>query len=282
MGDETAFGNTLQLSQLVRAVHPQARMLNVWQLHGGVSAHITALEVELPAGERRKWIVRLHGKTDIGHNPHIAVQEFQLLQALQSEAIAAPKPVYLDDAALFLHQPCLVVEFLAGETNFNPPNLDIYLEQFTAQLVRIHAVDHARLELDFLPRLVVELSADEAGRASNTPSLLHGDYWPGNVLWLNGQLTGVVDWEDACLGNPLAEIANTRLELLWAFSAPAMQAFTRRYQALTGISLAQLPVWDLWAARKAGSRLAGWGLDTSKEQTMRDQLTWFIEQAQQG
>ena len=27
-------------------------------------------------------------------------------------------------------------------------------------------------------------------------ALLHGDYWPGNVLWKNGALVGVIDWED--------------------------------------------------------------------------------------
>jgi len=29
------------------------------------------------------------------------------------------------------------------------------------------------------------------------PVVLHGDYWPGNVLWRDGRLVGVIDWEEA-------------------------------------------------------------------------------------
>ena len=41
----------------------------------------------------------------------------------------------------------------------------------------------------------------------NPPALLHGDYWPGNILWKDGRLAAVIDWEDACLGDPLVDLA---------------------------------------------------------------------------
>ena len=63
--------------------------------------------------------------------------------------------------------------------------------------------------------------------------LLHGDFWPGNILWRYGQLVAVIDWEDAALGDPLADVANSRLEILWAFGIDAMQSFTHYYQSLT-------------------------------------------------
>ena len=59
----------------------------------------------------------------------------------------------------------------------------------------------------------------------NRSVLLHGDFWPGNILWRDGQIVGVIDWEDAAFGDPLADIANTRLELLWAFGVEAMRQF---------------------------------------------------------
>lgn len=30
--------------------------------------------------------------------------------------------------------------------------------------------------------------------------LIHGDYQPGNVLFENGKMTGIIDWDLACLG----------------------------------------------------------------------------------
>jgi aminoglycoside phosphotransferase (APT) family kinase protein len=42
----------------------------------------------------------------------------------------------------------------------------------------------------------------------------------------------VIDWEDAAIGCPLADLANARLELLWAAGGEAMEEFTRRYTAM--------------------------------------------------
>jgi aminoglycoside phosphotransferase (APT) family kinase protein len=50
---------------------------------------------------------------------------------------------------------------------------------------------------------------------------LHGDYWPGNLLWNDGKLAAVLDWEDAERGDPLADIALARLDICWAFGDAA-------------------------------------------------------------
>jgi aminoglycoside phosphotransferase (APT) family kinase protein len=57
--------------------------------------------------------------------------------------------------------------------------------------------------------------------ASGRQSVLHGDLWPANVLRHRGQLTGLVDWERAAVGDPELDIgfAKVGLELL---PAPAM------------------------------------------------------------
>lgn len=45
-------------------------------------------------------------------------------------------------------------------------------------------------------------------------------------MWRDGQLAAVIDWEDAQLGDPLADVANARLEILWAFGIEAMLRFS--------------------------------------------------------
>jgi aminoglycoside phosphotransferase (APT) family kinase protein len=112
----------------------------------------------------------------------------------------------------------------------------------------------------------------------NPPVLLHGDYWPGNLLWKNGQLVAVIDWEDAAIGNPLADIANSRLEILWAFGNDAMERFTRLYQSMASVNFTHLPYWDLCAALRPASKIAKWGLDAMTEKTMRERHKWFITQ----
>lgn len=47
----------------------------------------------------------------------------------------------------------------------------------------------------------------------------------------------------------------------WAFGEEAMNFFTRHYRKLTNIDYTNLPLWDLWAAHKAGLQIGNWGLD---------------------
>ena len=59
--------------------------------------------------------------------------------------------------------------------------------------------------------------------------LLHGDFWAGNLLWRDATIVAVIDWEEAATGDPLTDVATTRLDLLWAFGPGAMTAFTDHY-----------------------------------------------------
>ena len=65
----------------------------------------------------------------------------------------------------------------------------------------------------------------------NLPALLHGDYWPGNVLWEDGRLAAIIDWEDASVGDPLVDVSNARLEILWVFG-PSVEEFTRHSRGM--------------------------------------------------
>jgi hypothetical protein len=89
----------------------------------------------------------------------------------------------------------------------------------------------------------------------------------------------VIDWEDAAVGDPLADVANARLELLWALGLEAMDDFTRRYEAATAVDLADLPHWDLWAGGRLGSHMAGWNLDDATANAMRAGHEMFVARA---
>jgi hypothetical protein len=63
--------------------------------------------------------------------------------------------------------------------------------------------------------------------------LLHRDFHPGNVLWRRGTVTGVVDWQGACTGPAVADVAHCRVNLL-TFGAGAAQRFTAFWQREAG------------------------------------------------
>lgn len=292
-----------KFARVVRRIDPRSKLLRAWPLTGGVSAQMTALEIERADGRAQKMIVRLHGEIDRKNNPQIAADEFRLLQLLRAAGLPVPEPYYLDTSGEIFSIPYIVIEYIEGKTEFAPADISDYIRQFTNYLSRIHQVDCAEMDVSFLPpaerrydRLlskrppVLEESLDEGQvrdvleaawplPRSNALALLHGDYWPGNILWRDGQLVAVVDWEDAVVGDPLADLANSRIELLWAVGSDAMQQFTRQYQSLNAIDFTNLPYWDLCAALRKTTQISQWGLDAALEKTMRAGLRLFIDQA---
>jgi aminoglycoside phosphotransferase (APT) family kinase protein len=292
-----------KFEQLVQKIDPQSKLLRTWQLKGGVSAQVTALEIERPDGQTKKLIVRQHGDVDLKHNPHVAADEFRLLQLLQSAGLATPAPYYLDQSGEIFPTPFVVIEYIEGRPEFAPADVPDLILQLATHLSRIHNLDCSKLDLSFLPKQAkryaekfrerpakLDQSIDE-GRIRdileaawplpqrNTSVLLHGDFWPGNLLWRDGQLVGVIDWEDAELGDPLADVANTRLEILWAFGIDAMHRFTHHYALMTSIDFTNLPYWDLCAALRPAFKIAEWAADDIAEKTMRAGHRLFITQA---
>jgi aminoglycoside phosphotransferase (APT) family kinase protein len=292
-----------KFEEVVQKFEPQSMLMRTWKLKGGVSAQMTSIEIERPDGCTKKMIVRQHGEVELKHKPHIAADEFKLLRLLHSVGLAAPEPYYLDQSGVIFSTPYIVIEYIEGEPILAPKNVADFIPQLARQLFRIHEVYCSKLDVSFIsqhaeraaetlgerPEKVDEaldegrirdvLEATWPFHQQNASVLLHGDFWPGNILWRDGQLVGVIDWEDAALGDPLADVANSRLEILWAFGIEAMQSFTHHYQSMTPVDFTNLPYWDLYAALRRIYQIAGWGLDEMTEKAMRERLRWFVSQA---
>jgi aminoglycoside phosphotransferase (APT) family kinase protein len=305
---------TQKLEQVVQKVAPHSKLRRSWPLSGGISAEMTALELEHPDGHSQKMIVRRPSEQTLQRNPQAAADEFKLLQLTRSLDLATQTPYLLDQTGQIFPRPYLVIEYIEGKPEFAPPNLADFSRQLATHLARIHQVDGSLPALSFLaqpvrgfvetfgrPPAALNTALDE-GRIRQTlaaawplpqrnPSvLLHGDFWPGNLLWQAGRLAAIIDWEDARLGDPLTDFATSRLEIAWIFGPEAMATFSRHYQALLDLDYTNLPYWDLYAAlrlaRMAGANLAEWaaffppfGRPDITEQTIRDDCRVFISQA---
>ena len=235
---------------------------------------MTGFEIESGEGSRERLVLRRHGARDLAANPHVAADEFQLLGVLASAGIPVPAPRFLDATGELFSTPCLVVEFVDGAA---PTTADeqAVAAQLAAILAAIHQIA-STAAISFLPDRRIE----DPGRPRNSPVLLHGDFRPGNTLWKVGRLVAVIDWEDAAIGDPLADVANARLELLWAYGADAMNDFTDACaKQAADLDLAALPDWDPRADRRLTPRLPEWGLDAATERAMRKRSEAFAAQA---
>ena len=292
--------------RILHRIDPTAKLQRIWALQGGISAQVTGLEFQQPNGQIRKVLVRQHGESDRALNPHIARDEFKLLQIVQGQGIPVPTPITFDESNSILPTPYIVLEYVDGDLNFTPNDISTTISTLARQLAAIHCIDLSTGDLAFLqphrPMNVLReshgnipheatirqhLTSPQAQVQHNPTALLHGDFWTGNILWLNDELVAVIDWEDAALGDPLADLAKCRLEMLWAFGVEAMEQFTEVYFSyMPALDDSRLPYWDLHKAFRSPSVFmsyaAGWvafGRPDVTAETMRAGQELFIIQA---
>ena len=289
---------------------PQGKLIEVRPLTGGYSAEMVALEYADANRQLHKIVVRQHKTTKL----QTIQNEFQLLQQLHQAGQPTPKPFHLDISCTILPNPYLIIEFMEGEMLLAPENLATHIIQLANQLAAIHQIENAQKHFAFLPTIrgsCIELTQQTGNgrnlimqeeiirqklvaaspiKQINENVLLHGDFWPGNSLWQNGQLVAVIDWEDAYLGDPLRDLAISRLDIVWIFGIEAMHQFTQQYQAQMDLNYTNLPYWDLGAAlrliRIAGDNLENWvaffppfGRDDITVESLLGDYGYYVAQA---
>lgn len=253
--------------QLLHRIDPTCRLTTTRTLTGGVSAKTTAIDITRAGGQTETWVVR--------EQPN-AEAHYKLLDYLYTAGLPVPQPLYANSHTL-------VMTYINAQTDFTPPDVTDYLTQAAALLARIHRTAPP----PFLPESPTAQTFTLDGvtlRIEPQASVLrHGDYWPGNWLWRDGQLVAVIDWEDAARGDPLADLANTRLELLWAFGEAAMHDFTRLYTAqMPALDVTPLPRWDAYAAWQVRPKIDTWTDDLTVRVRFHTLLDAFIKRALAG
>ena len=254
------------LERIVRRWRSDAEVVRRWDLVGGSSAEMTAFEVASSTGGRERLILR-HAVRDW----HDAATEYRVLEHLAPTDILAPEPLLLDESRELLPEPYLLMRYLDGAWTIEPPDCESYARLLADQLAAIH---RAPLPTFRLPS-ATQRATQRIERAEPSPArdalvaawplalhnderLLHGDYWPCNVLWHDEEIGGVIDWEDAARGDPLADLATCRFDLTAIVGRDVGDTFTARYLETSGVDRRDLPYWDLLAALHAAPHLDEW------------------------
>ena len=88
--------------------------------------------------------------------------------------------------------------------------------------------------------------------------LTHSDYWSGNVVWRGGRLTGIVDWSGAARGPRGYDLGWCRLDLVLLFDERLADVFLAAYERAVGERLADVALWDRWAAARSHDTVETW------------------------
>jgi aminoglycoside phosphotransferase (APT) family kinase protein len=293
---------------VVAKVAPGGVLLRSGDLAGGLASDMTVLDIGHDDGSAERVIVRRARRQ--GDWSLSISDEYRLLVALHVSGLPVPMPRLLDDSGTILPVTYSVLGFVDGTTRFTTDDAERTGRTYATQLAAIHDIDPAVMNGLDLPKraegtdrllaappaalddrlregLIREVLRAGRNRLRAAPlRLLHGDFWPGNVLWEGDEIVAVIDWQSASLGDPLADVAVSRLDLLWAFGPEAMSAFTAEYLARSHTDPTNLPIWDLVAALRPAGLLSSWasawadfGRSDVTTSTMRAAHHWFVDRA---
>ena len=282
--------STPAIRSALHVIDPAAALQRI----DALSRRAFALHAMWPDGKAARLILLTHSENDRRRNSKMANDEFRLLQTLQRADLPVAQPLHLCTAH---DPPFFITDGLQGSSRFEPQDLARYCGQLADALSAIHALDLSRHDLSFLPAQAARIAASllttghefasiaAAMRSAhrfiraNPPVLLHGDFWPGNLLWQGEKLAGVIDWEDAMLGDPLGDLGKSRLEILWALGYEAMEIYTARYLARGAqLDTSALPYWDLWGAQRL-QHFASFAADAEQAARWQAQYSQFVDNA---
>lgn len=293
------------IQALLDIILPNAKSFTIHQVAGSYSNFTNLVKVEFATKETQSIVVRRYNQAN-GEIDEKARREFKALELLQKHGIPVPKPLYIDDDGSVLGSPGIVTAFVKGQ-QIELPTQAFEWGQVAAKtasmLARIHAVPFDKKIKPYLMDDTVEVAwfiksstipeymrADPDGeivwhlvndllpkRQPTASVFCHTDYWSGNILWHDGEISAVVDWEEAAYGERGMDVAYCRMEYYLEGLEDAADTFLKVYEEKIGKPVKNLGLWELAASARPMTDLSGWFTRPHMEQRFRR----FIANAKQ-
>ena len=213
-------------------------------------------------------------------------REAEVQAMLAGSPVGVPEPLAVDPDGHQVGDPSLLMSRLPGAIDLVRRD-DDFLADLAAALVDVHRFrpvdgawprDYQSWAFEF-KRHVPPWSTDEGlyqeafarlaePEPAYEPTFLHRDFQPGNVLWQDGRVTGVVDWVETSTGPADLDVAHCASNLATLHGAEAGWAFHEAYAAAGGVVAADRDAriyWrllDLVGFLPAGGRESGATGDT--------------------
>jgi aminoglycoside phosphotransferase (APT) family kinase protein len=221
-------------------------------LRGGMSSAVHLLTAQDGAGQRCQAVLRRYVRPELNaEEPDIAAREARALRVAGSAGVPTPALLAVDPAGTAAGVPAVLMSRLPGRVDWWPADTDCWLRRLAGILPAIHAAPlpppgtiqpfTPYPQASYQPPAWARYPAvwERAAEISHGPAprlpavLLHRDFHPGNVLWRRGRVSGVVDWQAACTGLAVADVAHCRVNLL-TFGTDAAEHFTALWQHAAG------------------------------------------------
>lgn len=251
-----------------------SRVVGCRRLTGGVSSAVHRLTVE-DDGSREFVILRQY-PAGLGLDEALQ-RECTNLELVAGSGLPVPSIVAADvDGASTGGLPSLLMTCLPGYVDLDPAQPGRWLTRIAELAAQVHSLDLPAKAFDpwtdswIAPRGDLHVPTDarrpDVWMAAfdsmteppprDSSAFLHGDLLPVNLLWSQGRITGLVDWNGVHRGSPAIDIGHCRRYLAALHSTEWAEQLRSSYESLVGAVLD--PWWDLYALLHYDDNQAKW------------------------
>ncbi|MCH8206294.1 MAG: phosphotransferase [Chloroflexi bacterium] len=266
--------STDRAQSIVRTVAPGHRLVSVTPARGSFTNDVRILECKTRSGKNVRLVVKFLVDQPV-YASRSAVAEFRALRLARAHGVPAPEPIYLDETGSLLGVPGVVTRFVEGRQVADPRNPVEWAETLARLLLDIHEIrpsagerrhlfDGNDLGLYFLSgdwpdemgahplsSEIFDTVRELRSSLATVPAVLaHMDYWPGNVLWHESQVSAVLDWDFASYGDPALDVAYFRMNMYLRGIKSAADIFLKCYEEESGAVVQNLGFWELATAAR--------------------------------
>jgi len=238
----------------VRAAVPGTRGVRVFgKFAGATTSSLHAVEVVRDGAPPLALVLRRYTDAQVrAEEPQYPRTEAAALRALDGAwGVVAPRLVAVDETGVACDVPAVLMTRLDGRPTLTPPDVGAWVRGLAEAIAAVHRLDGAALDDVYQrwhdprglqpPRWsrqhaawarLIEASRDLEPTGETV--LLHRDYHPGNVLWEDGAVSGIVDWPNACRGVAGLDVGHCRRDIATTHGAETAEAFLAAYREASG------------------------------------------------
>lgn len=194
--------------------------------------------------------------------PDLVKHEAVSLRKASDSGLPAPALIVSDETGELSGLPSILMTKVEGKVELLPDDFNKWTDGLAKILVQIHQVKANDFKWKYAPytkRADVKFpewtkkpdvwqSAFERFHGTEPEfreTFIHRDFHPANVLWTNKEVSGIVDWPNACRGPAGIDVGHCRVNLALLHSVEVADLFLQAYQRHAEPSFSYELYWDI-------------------------------------
>ena len=256
------------------AIGSGARVIDVRPLHGEEAPWLLSIE---HAGSTTAAVLKGGPPSPRVWHSMIATGA-AALEAAERYGLSAPRLISADLDGGKTGDVTTLETVVPGSTMWPAPPAAERLRAAGAALAQVHAIAMTPTEhLPFRPRPIsvddfaagrrngrmattrLLEEADQLITAHGLPAggtvFVHGDVWPGNIVWTGDEVPVLIDWKTAGVGAPGVDLGELRKQVAIIFGPEAPEPVLDGWERATGRRAEDVAYWDAVAALNTRTEL---------------------------